>query len=91
MARQAAKPQRGAVTVTYDDLRFDLGFKADPLVEDLVIVELKSVQDEHPVHRKQVLTYIKLADKRLGLLINFGTRLVKDGICRLANELPEDL
>jgi GxxExxY protein len=75
--------------VTYDGMRFDLGFRADLLVEDAVIVELKSVQDEHPVHKKQVLTYIKLADKRLGLLINFGARLVKDGITRVVNGLRE--
>lgn len=75
--------------VTYDGIRFDLGFRVDLLVEGRVIVELKSVQDEHPVHRKQVLTYIKLADKRLGLLIDFGAPLIKDGITRLVNRLRE--
>lgn len=75
--------------VMYDDLRFDVGFRADLLVADLVIVELKSVQQAHPVHRKQVLTYIKLSDKRLGLLINFGATLIKDGISRLVNRLED--
>ena len=73
----------------YDGIRFDLGVRADRLVEGLVIVELTSVQDAHPVHKKQRLTYVKLADKRLGLLIGFGARLVKDGITRVVNRLPE--
>ena len=59
------------------------------MVEDKVIIELKSVEHTAPVHRKQVITYIRLADKRLGLLINFGEALIKDGITRLVNGLPE--
>ena len=77
------------VPIDYDGIRFDVGFRADLLIEGLVIVELKSVVDEHPVYRKQLLTYIKLADKRLGLLINFGKRRIKGGITRLVNRLPE--
>ena len=77
------------IPIEYDGLRFDVGFRADLLVEDLVMVELKSVQAEHPVHKKQTLTYIKLANKRLGLRVNFGAPLIKDGITRLANRLPE--
>ena len=72
-----------------DGIRFDLGFRADLLVEGLIIVELTSVQDAHSVHKKQRLTYVKLTDKRLGLLLNFGARLVKDGITRVVNRLPE--
>ncbi len=75
--------------VAHDGLRFDLGFRADLLVEGLVVVELRSVQDEHPMHNKQLLAYIKLADKRLGLRINFGARLAKDGITGVVNRLPE--
>ncbi len=56
---------------------------------ELVIVELKSVEHLLPVHKKQILTYIRLADKRLGLLLNFGANLIKDGITRLVNGLPE--
>jgi GxxExxY protein len=77
------------IPVTYEDTRFDVGFKADLLVDQLVIVELKSVERTLPVHRKQVLTYIRLANLRLGLLINFGAHLIKDGITRLVNQLPE--
>ncbi len=77
------------IAVSYESLRFDLGFRADMLVNDMVIVELKSVEQVARVHKKQVLTYIRLADRRLGLLINFGANLIKDGITRLVNDLPE--
>ena len=77
------------IAIHYDNLRFDVGFRADLLVNDLVIVELKSVENTAPVHKKQVLTYVRLAKLRLGLLINFGTTRIKDGITRLANALPD--
>ena len=73
------------VPIRYDGLEFDEGFRADLLVADCVVVELKSVEQLHPVHAKQVLTYCKLLDYRLGLLINFGAALIKDGIKRIAN------
>ena len=87
--RPPALQRQVPMPIDYDGIRFHLGFRADLLVKGLVIVELKSVQDAHPVHKKQLLTYVKLADKRLGLLINFGARLVKDGITRVVNRLPE--
>ena len=77
--------------VVYEGLRLDIGFRADLLVEDKVIVELKSLEQIAPVHKKQLLTYLRLADKRLGLLINFGAPLIKDGITRIVNHLEEDL
>ena len=61
------------------------GFRIDILVEDLVIVELKSVEEVKPIHKKQLLTYLRLAQKPLGLLINFNQVLLKDGIVRIAN------
>jgi GxxExxY protein len=70
-------------------MEFDEGFRADLIVENKVILELKSVESTAPVHRKQVLTYLKLTDMKLGLLINFGAPLIKDGIFRLANGLAE--
>ena len=73
----------------YDDIEFDEGFRADLIVEDKVIVELKSVENNAPVHKKQVLTYLQLTEMKLGLLINFGVPLIKDGIFRLANGLTE--
>ena len=72
------------------NVRIDAGFRADPVVEDRVIVGIKSVELLLPVHRKQLLTYLRLADKRLGLLINFHVALIKDGITRIVNGLEED-
>jgi GxxExxY protein len=78
--------------VVYEHVRIDTGFRADLIVEDedKVIVEVKSVEVLAPVHRKQLLTYLRLADKRLGLLINFQVALIKDGIARIVNGLEED-
>ena len=75
------------VAIVYDDIKFDEGFRADLIVEEKVIVELKSVEKVSPVHKKQLLTYLKLADKKLGLLINFGAELIRDGISRVVNNL----
>ena len=74
-----------AIPVVYDNLQFDEGFRADIVVENSVIIELKSVEQVQPVHKKQLLTYLRLADKRLGYLINFGAELIKDGISRIVN------
>jgi GxxExxY protein len=78
------------IPIQFEELTFDEGFRADIIVEDKVILELKSVEQTVPVHRKQVLTYLRLADKRLGLLINFGAALLKDGVTRLVNGLAEE-
>jgi len=77
------------IAIQYDSIRFDEGFRADIIVEDKVILELKSVETVSPVHKKQLLTYLRLADKRLGLLINFGAELIRDGITRVVNGLKE--
>jgi len=79
-----------AIPVVYGTIRIDIGFRADLIVEDRVIVEIKSVEGLAPVHRKQLLTYLRLADKRLGLLINFNAALIKDGITRIVNGLEEE-
>lgn len=78
-----------AVPVVYDGLQFEEGFRADIVVEGKVILELKSVEHILPVHSKQTLTYIRLMDKRLGFLINFGAARIKDGIWRIVNGLEE--
>jgi len=78
-----------AVPIHYDGISFDQGFRADLIVEDSVIVEIKSVEAVAPVHKKQLLTYLRLAGKKLGLLINFGAPLIKKGVFRVANGLPE--
>lgn len=73
------------IPVYYHDLRMDLGFRADMIVEDRVIIELKSIDSVLPVHKKQLLTYLKLSKKKLGLLVNFNEELMKNGITRIAN------
>jgi GxxExxY protein len=78
------------IPVVYENIHIDTGFRADLIVEDKVIVEVKSVELLAPVHKKQLLTYLRLADKRLGLLINFHVPLIKDGITRIVNGLEED-
>jgi GxxExxY protein len=75
------------VPVIWDDTEMDLGFRADLIVEDLVLIELKSVRALDPVHKKQVLTYLKLTGFKLGLLINFNEALIKNGITRIVNNL----
>lgn len=74
-----------SLPVIYESVKLDEGFRADIIVEGKVIVELKSVETLAPVHKKQLLTYLRLSDKRLGLLVNFGSNLIKDGITRVAN------
>jgi GxxExxY protein len=78
------------IPVKYGPIMFDVGFRADLLVEKKVIVELKSAEANQPVHKKQLITHLRLADKRLGLVINFGLERIKDGITRLVNGLPEE-
>ena len=78
-----------AIPVAYESVQFEEGFRADLVVANRVIVELKSVETVVPVHKKQLLTYLRLADMRLGLLINFGSALIKDGITRVVNGLRE--
>lgn len=75
--------------MVWETVRLEEGFRADLIVEEKVIVELKSVEKTAPVHGKQLLTYLRLTDKRLGLLINFGPALIKDGIQRVVNGLKE--
>ena len=81
--------QQYPIPVVYDDITIEVGYRADLIIEDKVIIELKSIENVAPVHKKQLLTYLKLADKRLGLLINFGQLLIKNGITRIVNNLPE--
>jgi GxxExxY protein len=75
------------VPLKYNSRAFDIGFRIDLLVESKVIVELKSVEKLLPVHKKQLLTYLKITQLKLGLLINFNCALIKDGIVRIVNNL----
>jgi GxxExxY protein len=71
--------------VVYDSLKLEVGYRIDLLVEDLVIVELKSVETISPIHQAQLLSYLKLSGKSLGLIINFNVTHLKDGIKRMVN------
>ena len=76
-----------AIPVTWNGLKMEIGFRADLIVENKVIIELKSVEILAPVHSKQLLTYLKLTDLKLGLLINYNESLIKDAIHRIVNNL----
>lgn len=78
-----------AIDVTYKGLPLELGFRADMVVENLVLLELKSVEKVTAVHRKQIQSYLNLTGIRLGYLLNFGASLMKNGITRCVNKLPE--
>ncbi|HEY2394493.1 MAG TPA: GxxExxY protein [Rudaea sp.] len=73
-----------AVGIAYKDVRIDCGFRLDLLVENCMIVELKAVDRLLPIHRAQLLTYMRISKMKVGLLINFNTRVLKDGLVRLA-------
>ena len=73
------------IPVIWDEVQLEVGFRADLIVEGLVVVEIKSIEAVAPVHKKTVLTYLRLTDRRLALLINFNVDLLKDGITRIVN------
>ena len=73
------------IPIFYEKERFDEGFRADIIVEKKVILEIKSVQKLHPVFKKQLLTYLKLTEMKLGYILNFGEELMKTGIERVIN------
>ena len=77
------------VAIVFEGLKFDEGFRADLIIEDKVIIELKSVERATPAHKKQIQTYLRLTGKKLGFLLNFGEALMKDGITRAVNGLEE--
>jgi GxxExxY protein len=73
------------IPLIWDNLRFELGFRADLIINGLLLIELKSIEQLAPVHKKQLLTYLRVTGLKLGLLINFGEETLKDGICRVIN------
>lgn len=86
-ARGLRVERQRPIPVVYEEVKLEDGFRADLIVEGKVIVEIKSLELVPPVAYKILLTYLRLADMRLGLLVNFGESLVKDGIKRVANKL----
>ncbi|HEX2696447.1 MAG TPA: GxxExxY protein [Anaerolineales bacterium] len=77
------------VPITYDGLKIDAGYRLDELIDDLVIVENKTVENVLPIHTAQLITYLKLKDCKLGFLINWNVKLIKNGITRIANGVAE--
>ena len=73
------------IAIEYEGQKFDEGFRADLIIERKVLVELKSVETIHPAHKKQLLTYLRLTDMKLGYVLNFGEAIMKDGITRTIN------
>lgn len=74
------------IPVYYDDVKMDIGFRADVIVDNKLLIEIKSIETIAPVHKKQVLTYLTLTNIEIGLLINFNVDILKDGITRLYNK-----
>lgn len=75
------------ISLVHEEIKLEVGFRADVIIDNKVIVELKSIEALAPVHYKQVQTYLKLTDIKLGLLVNFNVNLIKDGIHRIVNKL----
>lgn len=75
------------IPLVHEEIKLEIGFRADIIIENKVIIEIKSVESLAPVHHKQLLTYLKLTDLKLGLLINFNVELIKNGIHRIVNNL----
>ena len=77
-----------SLPVVFDGITIDIGYRLDLLVEDAVIVELKAVDSLLPIHKMQLLNYLRMSNKQLGLLLNFNVPSLKQGIVRLVNQLP---
>ena len=89
MKRDLQIERQKTLPITYDGIQFKEGFRVDIIVENKIIIELKSVEEVTKVHKKQLLTYLRLSNMKLGLLINFGDTLIKKGIFRVVNGLKE--
>ena len=85
--RKLSFTRQKGISVVYEKVKMDLGFRADIIVENTVIIEIKSVENIAQVHPKQLLTYLRLTNLKLGLLINFNEALIKNGITRIVNNL----
>ena len=81
--------QQRALPVVYRDVKLDCGYRLDLVVENSIVIELKVIEQLLPVHRAQLLSYLKLAGLKAGLLVNFHSKMLKDGIVRLVNNFPD--
>lgn len=88
LSKQGFKVKRQfPIPIVWQDIEMEQGFRADLIVEDCVLIEIKSVSKIEAVHKKQTLTYLRLTGIKLGLLVNFNEALIKDGITRVVNNL----
>ena len=87
--RELRVRRQQGIPVVYETIRMNMGFRADLIVENKVVVEIKSIDAIAPVHKKQLLTYLRLTNVKLGLLINFNVELIKHGITRVVNGLAD--
>lgn len=78
---------QGPLPIVYEEVRLEVGYRMDLVVEEAVIVEIKAVETIAPIHKAQLISYLKLSGHKVGLLINFNVELLKDGVTRLANKL----
>ena len=91
LARSGLRFERQVpVPVNYKGLHLDCAYRLDLVVEDAVIIELKAIDELLPIHKAQLLTYLKASGKRVGLLINFNVSVLKNGIKRLVNDFPDE-
>ena len=90
-ARGLSVARQVLVPITYKGKQIDDGYRADIVVNDLVVLELKSIEAVRDVHKKHLLTYLKLGGKKLGYLLNFGEAVMKNGVVRIVNGLPEEV
>ncbi len=81
--------QQKPLPVVYKEVRLDCGYRMDLVVEDSVVVEVKAVEDLAPIHDAQLLSYLRIAEKRVGLLVNFHVRVLKNGLKRIVNDFPD--
>jgi GxxExxY protein len=89
MLRGLKFEQQKALPIIYKGEKLDCGYRLDIVIENQIIVELKACDRIEPIHKAQLLTYLKLSGLKLGLLLNFNTEVMKDGIVRVVNKLPE--
>jgi GxxExxY protein len=87
-ARLAVEEQR-QLPVIYKTVQLDCGYRLDLLVEDEIIIEIKAIEKLLPIHDAQLLSYLRIANKKLGLLMNFHVSVLKDGLKRIVNEFPD--
>jgi GxxExxY protein len=81
--------QQKALPVVYPDVKLDCGYRLDLVVEDSVLVQIKAIEQRAPIHDAQLLSYLRLSEKRVSLLINFHVRVLKNGLRRIVNEFPD--